>query len=101
MHARSVKDALQQLAAFNSMLNADRRLRVPFLDAIGIAQCPSDLWMDASTRQQPFEKHLLYSYPARRWRRKTSLIIIDRIRQLREGKFVIQNSIMFTARPRD
>ncbi|XP_074631386.1 zinc finger protein ubi-d4-like isoform X2 [Acropora palmata] len=65
------KDALESVSAFNSRLRLDRRLRIPFIDAqTGIAMNNCNLWISKLERRPGHTLHYVYSYPARRWRKK-------------------------------
>lgn len=55
----------------NTRLVVERRLRLPFLDAqTGVAQSDCALWMAHWQRMPGQGDGQLYSYPARRWRKK-------------------------------
>ncbi|KAL9952185.1 hypothetical protein ACROYT_G039400 [Oculina patagonica] len=65
------KEALENVSAFNSRLRYERRLRIPFIDAqTGIAMNNCHLWISKLERQPGQTPHYIYSYPARRWRKK-------------------------------
>lgn len=65
------KDALENVSAFNSRLRFERRLRIPFIDAqTGIAMNNCNLWISKLERRPGQTPHYIYSYPAKRWRKK-------------------------------
>lgn len=65
------KEALENVSAYNSRLRYERRLRIPFIDAqTGIAMNNCHLWISKLERQPGQTPHYVYSYPARRWRKK-------------------------------
>ena len=65
------KDALDNVSAFNARLCYERKMRVPFLDAqTGIAMMSSHLWLSKLMRRPGCTPHYVYSYPARRWRKR-------------------------------
>lgn len=65
------KEALENVSAYNSRLRYERRLRIPFIDAqTGIAMNNCHLWISKLERQPGQTPHYVYSYPAKRWRKK-------------------------------
>lgn len=65
------KEALENVSAYNSRLRYERRLRIPFIDAqTGIAMNNCHLWISKLERRAGQTPHYIYSYPARRWRKK-------------------------------
>uniref|UniRef100_A0A1S4L2G6 Requim, req/dpf2, putative n=1 Tax=Ixodes scapularis TaxID=6945 RepID=A0A1S4L2G6_IXOSC len=65
------KDAMESSSSANTRLVVERRLRLPFLDAqTGVAQSDCALWMPRWQRMPGHGDGQLYSYPARRWRKK-------------------------------
>ncbi|XP_064485045.1 zinc finger protein ubi-d4 A-like isoform X2 [Ornithodoros turicata] len=65
------KDAMESSSNANTRLVVERRLRLPFLDAqTGVAQSDCALWMPHWQRMPGQGDGQLYSYPARRWRKK-------------------------------
>ena len=65
------KEALENAASFNTRLMNERKMRLPFLDShTGIAQNNSYLWMQKRHRGPGLEAGQIYTYPARRWRKK-------------------------------
>ena len=73
------KEALENVSAYNSRLRYERRLRIPFIDAqTGIAMNNCHLWISKLERQPGQTPHYVYSYPARRWRKKKRPLPVER-----------------------
>lgn len=65
------KDATENSASYNTRLCLERKMRLPFLDAqTGVAQSDCALWMQKWQRMPGQAEGQLYTYPARRWRKK-------------------------------
>ncbi|EDO41238.1 predicted protein [Nematostella vectensis] len=65
------RDALDNVSAFNAKLCFERKMRAPFLDAqTGIAMNNCNLWLSKFMRREPESSQYIYTYPARRWRKK-------------------------------
>uniref|UniRef100_A0A5F9CLS8 Double PHD fingers 2 n=1 Tax=Oryctolagus cuniculus TaxID=9986 RepID=A0A5F9CLS8_RABIT len=65
------KDAMEQCHSYNARLCAERSVRLPFLDSqTGVAQSNCYIWMEKRHRGPGLASGQLYSYPARRWRKK-------------------------------
>uniref|UniRef100_A0A673UQI5 Double PHD fingers 2 n=1 Tax=Suricata suricatta TaxID=37032 RepID=A0A673UQI5_SURSU len=65
------KDAMEQCHNYNARLCAERSVRLPFLDSqTGVAQSNCYIWMEKRHRGPGLASGQLYSYPARRWRKK-------------------------------
>ncbi|NXN86520.1 REQU protein, partial [Bombycilla garrulus] len=61
------RDAMEQCHSYNARLCAERSVRLPFLDSqTGVAQSNCYIWME----KRRLAAGQLYSYPARRWRKK-------------------------------
>jgi len=74
------KDVMENAASYNARLCIDRRLRLPFLDSqTGVAQNHSNLWIPYRYRRPGRAHGQLYSYPARRWKKKCHLPLPDLI----------------------
>ncbi|XP_054152993.1 zinc finger protein ubi-d4-like isoform X2 [Oppia nitens] len=68
---QSYMDAIKNSSKFNVRLVNERRLRLPFLDSqTGVAQSDSYIWADKVDRMPGHTNAELYSYPARRWKKK-------------------------------
>ncbi|NXM90343.1 REQU protein, partial [Oenanthe oenanthe] len=64
-------DAMEQCHSYNARLCAERSVRLPFLDSqTGVAQSNCYIWMEKRHRGPGLAAGQLYSYPARRWRKK-------------------------------
>uniref|UniRef100_A0A672N0L9 Zinc finger protein ubi-d4-like n=1 Tax=Sinocyclocheilus grahami TaxID=75366 RepID=A0A672N0L9_SINGR len=65
------KDALEQCHSYNARLCAERSILMPFLDSqTGVAQSNCYIWMEKRHRSAGTTPGQLYTYPARRWRKK-------------------------------
>ncbi|XP_067314111.1 D4, zinc and double PHD fingers family 2, like isoform X2 [Pseudorasbora parva] len=65
------KDALEQCHSYNARLCAERSILMPFLDSqTGVAQSNCYIWMEKRHRSAGTAPGQLYTYPARRWRKK-------------------------------
>ncbi|NWW67649.1 REQU protein, partial [Ifrita kowaldi] len=65
------RDAMEQCHSYNARLCAERSVRLPFLDSqTGVAQSNCYIWMEKRHRGPGLAAGQLYSYPARRWRKK-------------------------------
>uniref|UniRef100_H3APJ7 Double PHD fingers 2 n=1 Tax=Latimeria chalumnae TaxID=7897 RepID=H3APJ7_LATCH len=65
------KDAMEQCHNYNARLCAERSVRLPFLDSqTGVAQSNCYIWMEKRPCFVGSAPGQLYSYPARRWRKK-------------------------------
>ncbi|XP_061468684.1 zinc finger protein ubi-d4-like [Rhineura floridana] len=65
------KDAMEQCHNYNARLCAERSVRLPFLDSqTGVAQSNCYIWMEKRHRGPGLASGQLYSYPARRWRKR-------------------------------
>uniref|UniRef100_H2LT43 Double PHD fingers 2 n=1 Tax=Oryzias latipes TaxID=8090 RepID=H2LT43_ORYLA len=65
------RDALEQCHNYNARLCAERSVRMPFLDSqTGVAQSNCYIWMEKRHRGPGVAPGQLYTYPARRWRKK-------------------------------
>ncbi|XP_063046147.1 D4, zinc and double PHD fingers family 2, like isoform X2 [Engraulis encrasicolus] len=65
------KDAMEQCHSYNARLCAERSILMPFLDSqTGVAQSNCYIWMEKRHRSPGTAPGQLYTYPARRWRKK-------------------------------
>uniref|UniRef100_A0A3B3RNT5 Double PHD fingers 2 n=1 Tax=Paramormyrops kingsleyae TaxID=1676925 RepID=A0A3B3RNT5_9TELE len=65
------RDAMEQCHNYNARLCAERSVRMPFLDSqTGVAQSNCYIWMEKRHRGPGLAPGQLYTYPARRWRKK-------------------------------
>uniref|UniRef100_A0A674GHS7 DPF1-3 N-terminal domain-containing protein n=1 Tax=Taeniopygia guttata TaxID=59729 RepID=A0A674GHS7_TAEGU len=72
------REALEHCRSYNARLCAERSLRLPFLDAqTGVAQSNSYIWMERAHRRPGLSPGQIYSYPARCWRKKRRLNILE------------------------
>ncbi|XP_077397679.1 zinc finger protein neuro-d4 isoform X1 [Festucalex cinctus] len=74
------KEAIEHCRSYNARLCAERSMRLPFLDSqTGVAQSNCYIWMEKNHRG-PVLGHApgqLYTYPARCWRKKRRLNILE------------------------
>ncbi|XP_072573640.1 zinc finger protein ubi-d4-like isoform X4 [Paramormyrops kingsleyae] len=65
------RDAMEQCHSYNARLCAERSVHMPFLDSqTRVAQSNCYIWMEKRHRSPAMNPGQLYSYPARRWRKK-------------------------------
>ncbi|XP_057380388.1 zinc finger protein ubi-d4-like isoform X2 [Daphnia carinata] len=65
------RDAVENSASFNTRMALEKRMRLPFLDAqTGVAQNHCHLWMHPRHRMPGLTPDQVYTYPAKRWRKK-------------------------------
>uniref|UniRef100_A0A3Q0SXX4 D4, zinc and double PHD fingers family 2, like n=1 Tax=Amphilophus citrinellus TaxID=61819 RepID=A0A3Q0SXX4_AMPCI len=65
------RDAMEQCHSYNARLCAERSILMPFLDSqTGVAQSNCYIWMEKRHRSAGVAPGQLYTYPARRWRKK-------------------------------
>ncbi|XP_071656944.1 zinc finger protein neuro-d4 isoform X7 [Patagioenas fasciata] len=83
LHGRALgeefyREALEHCRSYNARLCAERSLRLPFLDAqTGVAQGNCYIWMEKTHRGPGLSPGQLYTYPARCWRKKRRLNILE------------------------
>uniref|UniRef100_A0A1B6KPU8 PHD-type domain-containing protein n=2 Tax=Graphocephala atropunctata TaxID=36148 RepID=A0A1B6KPU8_9HEMI len=71
MNDSAYRDAIENSANYNTRLCIERRMRMPFLDPqTGIAQNHSHLYLSARERLPGLLDGQVYSYPAKRWRKR-------------------------------
>ncbi|OPJ79348.1 hypothetical protein AV530_014166 [Patagioenas fasciata monilis] len=93
LHGRALgeefyREALEHCRSYNARLCAERSLRLPFLDAqTGVAQGNCYIWMEKTHRGPGLSPGQLYTYPARCWRKKRRLNILEdpRLRPCERG----------------
>lgn len=67
----SYRDVIESSAQYNTGIVNERRARQPYLDTLtGVAQSDCFLWMQRSDRMPGQSHGQLYSYPAKRWKKK-------------------------------
>ncbi|KAL4622951.1 zinc finger protein ubi-d4-like isoform X1 [Arapaima gigas] len=65
------RDAMEQCHSYNARLCAERTVHMPFLDSqTRVAQSNCYIWMEKRHRHPGLNHGQLYTYPARRWRKK-------------------------------
>lgn len=76
MTKKYYKERIDNAASYNSRLCSEKKLRLPFLDSqTGVAQNHSNLWMLYRYRSPGQFAGQIYSYPARRWRKRKRAFI--------------------------
>ncbi|KAK3531488.1 hypothetical protein QTP70_023277, partial [Hemibagrus guttatus] len=72
------REAIEHCRSYNARLCAERSMRLPFLDSqTGVAQSNCYIWMEKNHRGPGVSPGQLYTYPARCWRKKKRLNILD------------------------
>jgi zinc finger protein ubi-d4 len=67
----SYRDVIESSAQYNTGIVSERRARQPYLDTLtGVAQSDCFLWMQRADRMPGQSHGQLYSYPAKRWKKK-------------------------------
>uniref|UniRef100_A0AAZ3QKB0 PHD-type domain-containing protein n=1 Tax=Oncorhynchus tshawytscha TaxID=74940 RepID=A0AAZ3QKB0_ONCTS len=72
------REAIEHCRSYNARLCAERSMRLPFLDSqTGVAQSNCYIWMEKNHRGPGLAPGQLYTYPARCWRKKRRLNILE------------------------
>ncbi|MGH0117888.1 UNVERIFIED_CONTAM: hypothetical protein FKN15_003919 [Acipenser sinensis] len=72
------REAIEHCRSYNARLCAERSMRLPFLDSqTGVAQNNCYIWMEKSHRGPGLAPGQIYTYPARCWRKKRRLNILE------------------------
>ncbi|UYV77534.1 DPF2 [Cordylochernes scorpioides] len=72
------QDAIKNSSKYNTRICLERKQRLPFLDAqTGVAQSDCALWMAKWQRMPGCMEGQLYSYPAKRWRKKRRQYLLN------------------------
>ncbi|XP_072405584.1 zinc finger protein neuro-d4 isoform X3 [Chiloscyllium punctatum] len=72
------REAIEHCRSYNARLCAERSMRLPFLDSqTGVAQNNCYIWMEKTHRGPGLAPGQLYTYPARCWRKKRRLNILE------------------------
>ncbi|XP_073779252.1 zinc finger protein neuro-d4 isoform X1 [Danio rerio] len=72
------REAIEHCRSYNARLCAERSMRLPFLDSqTGVAQSNCYIWMEKTHRGPGVAPGQLYTYPARCWRKKRRLNILE------------------------
>ncbi|XP_019287740.2 zinc finger protein neuro-d4 isoform X8 [Panthera pardus] len=72
------REAIEHCRSYNARLCAERSLRLPFLDSqTGVAQNNCYIWMEKTHRGPGLAPGQIYTYPARCWRKKRRLNILE------------------------
>ncbi|XP_074649897.1 zinc finger protein ubi-d4-like [Tubulanus polymorphus] len=71
LEGQSYRQLMESCASFNVHLKNERKTRLPFIDThTGVAQNDCYLWHNKQFRLQGVSPYQIYSYPARRWKKK-------------------------------
>ncbi|KAH9400833.1 Zinc finger protein ubi-d4, partial [Tyrophagus putrescentiae] len=72
------KETVENSSSYNERLVKERKTRLPFLDAqTGVAQSDCYIWSNKLDRMPGYYSAQLYSYPARRWRKKRRQYLLN------------------------
>ncbi|XP_043935643.1 zinc finger protein neuro-d4 isoform X2 [Protopterus annectens] len=72
------REAIEHCRSYNARLCAERSMRLPFLDSqTGVAQNNCYIWMEKIHRGPGLSPGQIYTYPARCWRKKRRLNILE------------------------
>ncbi|XP_056652154.1 zinc finger protein neuro-d4 isoform X4 [Monodelphis domestica] len=72
------REAIEHCRSYNARLCAERSMRLPFLDSqTGVAQNNCYIWMEKTHRGPGLAPGQIYTYPARCWRKKRRLNILE------------------------
>nr|DBA20799.1 TPA: hypothetical protein GDO54_017542 [Pyxicephalus adspersus] len=72
------REAIEHCRSYNARLCAERSMRLPFLDSqTGVAQNNCYIWMEKTHRGPGLSPGQIYTYPARCWRKKRRLDILE------------------------
>ncbi|XP_050784527.1 zinc finger protein neuro-d4 isoform X2 [Gopherus flavomarginatus] len=72
------REAIEHCRSYNARLCAERSMRLPFLDSqTGVAQNNCYIWMEKTHRGPGLAPGQIYTYPARCWRKKQRLSILE------------------------
>ena len=67
----SYREVIESSSQYNNGIVGERKLRLPYLDSqTGVAQSDCFLWMQRTDRMPGVNHGQLYSYPAKRWKKK-------------------------------
>eukprot|EP00106_Octopus_bimaculoides_P000135 XP_014767577.1 PREDICTED: zinc finger protein ubi-d4 A-like isoform X5 [Octopus bimaculoides] len=81
-----LKEAAEQTASLNTRISLERKMRQPFLDSqTGVAQNHTTLWQQYINRCPGENQGQLYSYPARRWKKRKRAFFPTEVRMARAG----------------
>ena len=83
---------MEHAASYNTRLCLERKMRLPFLDQqTGVAQSDCALWMHKWQRMPGKNEGQLYTYPARRWKKKRRQYLMNNFYLTRRMKEVDSN----------
>ncbi|XP_013397339.1 zinc finger protein ubi-d4 [Lingula anatina] len=74
------KEAIENAASYNSRLYLESQMRLPYVDSnTAVAQRHSNLWVSYRQRMPGTRAGQIYSYPAKRWRKKKRAVPLEEI----------------------
>lgn len=72
------REVIESSSHYNNGIVGERKLRLPYLDSqTGVAQSDCCLWMNRTDRMPGSTYGQLYSYPAKRWKKKRRQYLIN------------------------
>jgi len=67
----SYKECIESSSSYNTSVVGERKTRLPYLDSqTGVAQSDCFLWMSCTDRRPGDSTGQVYSYPAKKWKKK-------------------------------
>lgn len=71
LNGSSYREVIESSSSYNNNIVHERKLRLPYLDSqTGVAQSDCSLWFNRNDRRPGIESGQLYTYPAKRWKKK-------------------------------
>ena len=71
LNGPNYREVIESSSQYNNNIVGERKLRLPYLDSqTGVAQSDCFLWMQRTDRMPGTSDGQLYSYPAKRWKKK-------------------------------
>lgn len=71
LNGSSYREVIESSSTYNNNIVHERKLRLPYLDSqTGVAQSDCFLWFNRADRRPGTESGQLYTYPAKRWKKK-------------------------------
>lgn len=71
LNGSSYREVIESSSSYNNNIVHERKLRLPYLDSqTGVAQSDCHLWFNRNDRKPGTESGQLYTYPAKRWKKK-------------------------------
>lgn len=71
LNGSSYREVIESSSTYNNNIVHERKMRLPYLDSqTGVAQSDCYLWFNRNDRRPGSESGQLYTYPAKRWKKK-------------------------------